>query len=63
MDLNYLKTMKRFRINDNRDFENGLLLNRGERVEIWNKEIISKIYSNIDTIEYGKYSMDWFPKV
>jgi len=47
----HLRNIKRIRIPENRDLENGLRLNRNEKVENWGSEIIRDIFKN---------QPDWF---
>jgi histidinol-phosphate aminotransferase len=43
---NHLRDIKRIRIPENRDLNNGLRLNRNERVENWGSEFVKKIFNN-----------------
>ena len=47
----HLRNIKRIRIPENRDLENGLRLNRNEKVENWGNEIVREIFHN---------KPDWF---
>ena len=47
----HLRNIKRVRISENRDLDNGLRLNRIERVESWGSEIAQEIFSS---------KPDWF---
>ena len=40
----YLKKIKRVRVSEGRDLDNGLRLDRNEKVEPWGKEFISSIF-------------------
>ena len=41
----HLKGIKRLRIPENRDLENGLRLNRNEKVDVWPQNFLSNIFS------------------
>ena len=56
MNFTNLENIKRWRHIENRDCQNGLLLNRNERVEKWNKDLIEKILKSINIYEWGKYT-------
>ena len=45
----------RIRIPENRDFVNGLRCNRHERVSIWDKNFIKKLFSDIDPYDITLY--------
>ena len=47
----HLRNIKRVRILENRDLDNGLRLNRIERVENWGSKLVQEIFSN---------KPDWF---
>ena len=53
-ELKYLKELQRNRIPENRDLDNGLRLNRNERVDGWEKKILSDIFSNQMRIEVNQ---------
>ena len=40
----YLNQIKRVRVSEGRDLDNGLRLDRNERVEPWGKEFIASIF-------------------
>ena len=42
----YLKKIKRVRVSEGRDLNNGLRLDRNEKVEPWGKEFISSIFKD-----------------
>ena len=42
----HLRNIKRIRIPEDRDLENGLRLNRNEKVENWGSEIVRDIFNN-----------------
>tara|TARA_A100001011_G_scaffold398501_1_gene503146 strand:- start:26 stop:1045 length:1020 start_codon:yes stop_codon:yes gene_type:complete len=45
----------RIRIEETRDFENGIFLNRAERTEPWSEEIIYNLKKNLDFNKIGYY--------
>ena len=42
----YLKKIKRVRVSEGRDLDNGLRLDRNEKVQAWGKEFISSIFKD-----------------
>ena len=55
MDLENLKSIDRIRIPETRDFKNGYLMNRNERVVPWPKEVIDGVMSTIHPNEWNMY--------
>ena len=55
MDLNNLISIDRIRIPETRDYINGYLMNRNERVVPWPKETISKMLETIHPNEWNMY--------
>jgi len=43
---NYLKNLERIRIGEGRDLDNGLRLDRNEKVDIWPKQMLADIFLN-----------------
>ena len=50
-----INLISRIRIAENRDLKKGIRLNRNERVENFDKAIISKIFKNSKDYDLGKY--------
>ena len=50
-----VNTISRIRIQENRDLKNGIRLNRNERVENFEKNILLKIFKNSNLYDLGKY--------
>ena len=50
-----INSISRIRIPENRDLKNGIRLNRNERVENFDKNIISKIFKKYKVYDLGKY--------
>ena len=50
--------ISRIRISENRDLKKGIRLNRNERVENFDKAIISKIFKNSKDYDLGKYQIN-----
>ena len=55
MDLENLKSIDRIRIPETRDFKNGYLMNRNERVVPWPKEVIDGVMGTIHPNEWNMY--------
>lgn len=55
MDLENLISIDRIRIPETRDFKNGFLMNRNERVVPWPKEIIDEVLKTIHPNEWNMY--------
>ena len=55
MDIEKLAKTTRVRIPENRDINNGICMNRNERVVSWDKNIIKEIYNSINDNEWNLY--------
>ena len=55
MDIEHLSSIERIRIPETRDFENGFLMNRNERVVPWPKEISENVYKEMHQNEWDMY--------
>jgi histidinol-phosphate aminotransferase len=55
MDLKHLSTIDRIRIPETRDYKNGYLMNRNERVVPWPKETIENVLKTIHPNEWNMY--------
>lgn len=53
--MNKYNLIERYRIKENRDFKDGLFLNRVEKTEPWSDEIINNMTKNIDFNKIGYY--------
>jgi len=54
-ERNHISTMKRLRIKESRDLINGIRMNRNERVDDFEKNIFSKIFSKTKSYNLSKY--------
>lgn len=50
-----ISLIKRIRIPENRDLNKGIRLNRNERVENFEKNLLSKIFKSVNRYDLGKY--------
>jgi histidinol-phosphate aminotransferase len=55
MDIEHLSKIDRIRIPESRDFVNGFLMNRNERVVPWPKEVIDEVMKTIHPNEWNMY--------
>ena len=55
MDTEHLSKIDRIRIPESRDFINGFLMNRNERVVPWPKEVIDQVIKTIHPNEWNMY--------
>ena len=54
-EKNSLSQIDRIRIKENRDLKKGIRLNRNERVDNFEKNILTRIFSKINDYDLGKY--------
>jgi histidinol-phosphate aminotransferase len=55
MDIEHLSNIDRIRIPETRDYKNGYLMNRNERVVPWPEETIKEVLKTIDPKEWNMY--------